>query len=138
VEALLNNNSGLVALTELPNDMQVIRKAAKSGNASALLGLEVFTRSITKAIGAFCWLIGGLDAIVFSGGIGEHDSRTREAVLRNLEDIGVTLDPTRNESQEEGVHPIHSAESRMPVFVVPSQEDLMIAIHVSRMAALGQ
>jgi acetate kinase len=138
VEALLNDNSGLVALTELPNDMQVIRKAAKSGNASALLGLEVFTRSITKAIGAFCWLIGGLDAIVFSGGIGEHDPRTREAVLRNLEDIGVTLDPTCNESQEEGVHPIHSAESRVLVFVVPSQEDLMIAIHVSRMAALGQ
>ncbi len=81
VESILNRGSGLAALSGLPNDMRLIRKAAAEGNPSAALALSVFTHSITKTIGGFCWLMGGLDALVFTGGIGEHDHLTRSEVL---------------------------------------------------------
>ena len=70
VETLLNHKAGMVALSGLPNDMRGVRKAAAAGSADARLALQIFTRSVRKAIGAFSWLLGGLDAIVFTGGIG--------------------------------------------------------------------
>ncbi len=111
VETLLNHASGMIALSGQPNDMQVVRKAAAAGDAEALLALKVFTRSITKAIGGFHWLLGGLDAIVFTGGIGQHDAETRAEVLA----------------------PCGSAAGTA-IVVLPAQEDLVIAVHVERMA----
>ena len=73
VETMLNHQAGMVALSGLPNDMRAVRKAAVAGNADARLAIEVFSRSVRKAIGAYAWLLGGLDAVVFTGGIGEHD-----------------------------------------------------------------
>ena len=88
VETILNHESGMIALTGMSNDVKALRRVATEGDALALLALKVFTRSITKAIGAFCWLLGGLDAIVFAGGIGEHDALTRLEILTGLEGIG--------------------------------------------------
>ena len=114
--------------------MKVIRKAASAGGPAALLALKIFTRSITKAIGGFCWLLGGLDAIVFTGGIGEHDAGTRAAVLADLKEVGIALNPDLNEKDDRELRRISSYESKVSVFVVPAQEDLIIAMHVSRMA----
>lgn len=132
-ESILNHSSGITALSNLENDMQVVRQAARSGDTGALLALSVFTRSITKAIGGFCWLLGGLDAIVFTGGIGEHDAATRSEVLSGLEEQGVALDSTLNTASVTGMHRINSPKSNVAIFVIPTQEDRMIAVHVSQM-----
>jgi len=120
----------MVALTGLPNDMKAVRKAAKEDNAQTKLALKVFTRGIRKAIGGFAWLMGGLDAIVFTGGIGEHDTETRAEVLSGSE---VSINSSLNEAKGDGVRRISASDSKTAVFAVPAQEDLVIALHVQRM-----
>jgi acetate kinase len=138
LESLLNRESGMVALSGLPNNVKDLRSAAAHGNRQAVLALTVFTRSITRAIGGFCWLLKGLDAIVFTGGIGEHDPLTRAEVLSHLEPLGVILDLTRNDTARnaapgESVAEISVPTSPTSVLVVPAQEDLMIALHIQQM-----
>jgi acetate kinase len=134
VEKMLNHKAGMVALTELPNDMKGMRKAAAEGNAAAVLALKVFTRSVRKAIGGFAWLLGGLDAIVFTGGIGEHDAATRAEAL---DGTGVMLNSSSNKAHSDSVRVISASESVTAVFAVPAQEDLVIALHVKRMSGIG-
>jgi acetate kinase len=134
VETLLNHSSGTSALADMPNDVKAIREAAASGNAEAQLALQVFTRSITKAIGGFQWLLGGLDTLVFTGGIGEHDARTRDEILVNLAPLGVDLAPNPLPAPIDGIQRISSSASRTQVLVVPAQEDRMIALHVLRLS----
>jgi acetate kinase len=130
VEKILNHSAGMVALTDLPNDMKAIRKAASDGNEAAILALKVFTRSIRKAIGGFAWLMGGLDAIVFTGGIGEHDAATRAEVLSESE---ASVNSSLNQAKVDGVYRISASDSKVAVFTAPAQEDLVIASHVKRM-----
>jgi acetate kinase len=139
VETLLNHKAGMVALSGQPNDMQEIRKASKQGSPDAQLALDVFTRSVRKAIGAFAWLLGGLDAVVFTGGIGEHDVQSRAEILRGLgDDCGVTLDTTANAAGGDKLRRVSSKDSRVAVWVVTAQEDRTIAVHVSQMEAAQQ
>src|SRR6202453_902019 len=98
VETILNHQAGMVALSGQPNDMRATRKAAEAGSADADLALKVFTRSVRKAIGAFAWLMGGLDAVVFTGGIGEHDGKSRTEILTGLESCGGVLEPAGKET----------------------------------------
>jgi acetate kinase len=129
VEHALNHDSGMVALTGLPNDMKAVREAAAGGNEAAVLALKVFTRSVQKAIGGFAWLMGGLDAIVFTGGIGEHDAASREEILAGSE---VPINYVRNRTPGAGIRRIDASESKTAVFAVTAQEDLVIALHVKR------
>jgi acetate kinase len=135
VEKLLNKRSGIASLSMMPNDVKAVRKAANGGNADATLALKVFTRSIAKTIGAFCWLLGGLDAIVFTGGIGEHDPQTPAEVLAGLAELGIELDATAAGQAGDGIRQISSSRSKIDVRIVPAQEDRMISIHVRKMAA---
>jgi acetate kinase len=129
VEHMLNHDAGMVALTGLPNDMKAVREAAAAGNDAAVLALKVFTRSIRKAIGSFAWLMGGLDAIVFTGGIGEHDAATRAEILVGSE---VLINSSLNDVKGTGVRRIEASESKTAIFAVTAQEDLVIALHVRR------
>jgi acetate kinase len=139
VETLLNHKAGMVALSGQPNDMRATRKAAKEGSADAQLALDVFTRSVRKAIGAFAWLLGGLDAVVFTGGIGEHDVQSRTEILRGLEyHCGVILDKEANEAGGDNLRRVSSPDSRVAVWVVTAQEDRTIAVHVGQMEAAQQ
>lgn len=133
IEKVFDGQAGMVAVSGLSNDMKVIRKAAGHGDANALLALQIFTRSITKAIGGFCWLMGGLDAVIFTGGIGEHDPFTRDEVLASLQGLGVSLDASLNEVKESGVRRVSTPKSRVAVYVIPAEEDLMIAQHVNQL-----
>jgi acetate kinase len=133
VETVLNHKSGMVALSGLPNDMRAVRKAAAGGNEDAALAIEVFTRSVRKAIGAFAWLLGGLDAVVFTGGIGEHDVQSRAEILSGLEPSGVMLDTAANQAGGDNLRRVSSAGSKVAVWVVTAQEDRMIAVHVGQM-----
>jgi acetate kinase len=134
VEKLLNHGSGIAALSEMPNDVRAVRSAAAGGKHEAELALKVFTRSVTKAIGGYSWLLGGLDAIVFAGGIGEHDLKTRSEILAGAAGLGVDLEKPEIQRTDSGIQRISTRTSRTEVFIVPSQEDLMIALHVERMA----
>ena len=134
VEAFLNKSSGMVALSGLENSMQVVRQAAAAGNIQATMALQVFVRSIRKMMGGLAWLLGGLDAIVFTGGIGEHDAATRSECLEELQAWGLGLDSQRNQAESNGLRHIDASDSKTDLLVVPSQEDLMIARHVARMA----
>jgi len=133
IEKLLNRQSGMVALSGMKNDVRAVRQAAADGDANAQLALEVFTRSIRKAIGSYAFLLGGLDAIFFAGGIGEHDPLTRAEVLDGLGEFGISLDIPANHHPGKGFQRIDDAHSRATVAIVPAEEDLMIALHVERM-----
>jgi acetate kinase len=133
VESMLNHQAGMVALSGLPNDMRAVRKAAAAGNTDARLAVDIFARSVRKAIGAFVWLLGGLDAVVFTGGIGEHDVQSRAEILSGLEPCGVLLDAAANEAGGDELRRVSAADSEVAVWVVTAQEDRMIAVHVGQM-----
>jgi acetate kinase len=134
LESMLNRKAGMVALSGLPNDMKVVREAAEKGDAGAGLALEIFTRNVKKVVGGFVALMGGVDAVVFAGGIGEHDARSRREVLGGLECLGISVDVALNAAEGDGLRRISASESQTAVFIVPAKEDLMIAMHVERMA----
>jgi acetate kinase len=134
LEALVNKKSGMVALSGMANDMKAVRKAAAGGDAKANLAVEVFVRSVRKAIGGFAFLLGGLEAVVFTGGIGEHDAATRREVLAGLEELGVELDESVNSATANGLRLVSAAGAKTAVYVVPAAEDRMIAWHVGQMA----
>jgi acetate kinase len=132
VEKMLNHEAGMVAISGMKNDVKAVREAAVKGDEQALLALKVFTRAVRKAIGAYAWLMGGLDALIFAGGIGEHDAMTRSEVLDGLEQLGFALDASTNGARAKGARRVDDGE-HVPVWVAPAEEDLMIALHVERM-----
>lgn len=138
VEKMLNREAGMVALSGLPNDMQGVREAAGRGDQRAELALKIFTRSVKKAIGGFIALMGGVDAIVFAGGIGEHDAWSRTEILDGMEALGIFVDSGLNSEAGQGVRRISASESKTAVLVIPAREDLMIAAHVNRMVQARQ
>jgi acetate kinase len=135
VERLLNFSSGIAALSGLPNDMRSTREAAAGGNQRARLAIDVFTRSARKAVGGYSWLMGGLDAIVFTGGIGEHDAQSRAEITSGLETLGVTMDATLNEAGNRNgdIRHIAASGSKTKILLIPAKEDWMIARHVEQM-----
>ncbi len=132
VEEMLNRKAGMVALSGMENDVKAVRAAAAKGEARARLALKVFTRSVTKALGSYWFLLGGLDAIVFAGGVGEHDAATRAEVLAGLEGMGIAMGAEVVLGGD--VRRLSAEDSATAVLVVPADEDGMIAVHVARMA----
>ena len=134
LEKMLNHDAGMVALSGMPNDMKAVREAAAGGDARARLAVEIFTRSVKKAVGGFMALLGGADAVVFAGGIGEHDARSRAEILSGLESFGISINSALNEAKGDAVRRVSASDSVPMVLVVPAKEDWMIAVHVDRMA----
>ena len=132
VEKMLNHQAGLAGLAGT-GDMRAVRKAADAGDARAGLAAKVFTRSVRKAIGSYLALLGGLDAVVFSGGIGEHDAASRTEILAGMEGLGIVL--SENADVGKGLRTVSAESSATTVYVIPAEEDLMIARHVARMSA---
>jgi acetate kinase len=134
LETMLNHDAGMVALSGLPNDMKTVREAAGKGDARATLAVEIFTRSVKKAMGGFMALMSGVDAVVFAGGIGEHDARSRAVILGGMENFGISINSEWNEAAGDAVRRLSASDSVAAVLVVPAKEDWMIAVHVDRMA----
>ena len=134
LEKMLNHDAGMVALSEMPNDMKAVREAAARGDAKAKLAVEIFTRSVKKAVGGFMTLMGGVDAVVFAGGIGEHDARSRMEILSGLQSFGISMNSERNLAGGDAIRRVNASDSQTAVYVVPAKEDWMIAVHVGRMA----
>jgi acetate kinase len=133
LEKMLNHDSGMVALSGMPNDMKTVREAEAKGDARAKLAVEIFTRSVKKAVGGFIALMGGVDAIVFAGGIGEHDARSRAEILGGMESFGISIISALNEGRGDALQRLSASDSVPMVLVVPAREDWMIAVHVDRM-----
>jgi len=126
IETLLNKTSGLTALSQGKRDMRELQAAADAGDRHARLALDVFCTSIRKTIGAYTAVLGGLDAIVFTGGIGEHSPQVRRKVCNGLEFLGARIDEQANLRNDKR---ISAVEARLGVFVFQSQEELQIARH---------
>lgn len=126
VSAMLNNESGLLGLSELSKDMRDLEKAAWEGDKRAIRTLNCFAYRARKYIGAYAASMGGLDLIVFTGGIGENSSKIRAMVCHRLEFLGVRIDIERN-SNMRGEGSIASNDSDVEVLIVPTNEELMIA-----------
>jgi acetate kinase len=137
LEKMLNHDAGMVALSGMPNDMKAVREAVARGDARAKLAVEIFTRSVKKAVGGFMALMGGVDAVVFAGGIGEHDARSRAEILGGLESFGISINSALNDAKGDAVRRVSASDSVPMVLVVPAKEDWMIAVHVDRMARSG-
>jgi acetate kinase len=131
VEAMLNHDAGLKALGG-SNDMRALRDA-ETTDPNARLALDIFCRSLVKTIAGLA-AVHRPSALVFTGGIGEHDPRTRAAIASGLWAFGVELDPSANDLPGTGLRRISPEDSRIALYVVPAEEDLMIARHVVRMA----
>jgi acetate kinase len=134
LEKMLNHDAGMVALSGMPNDMKAVREAAAKGDARAILAAEIFTRSVKKALGGFIALMGGIDAVVFAGGIGEHDARSRAEVVAGMQSLGISINSVLNEAASDAVRVVSASDSITKVLVVPTKEDWMIAMHVRGMA----
>jgi acetate kinase len=128
LERLVNKESGLKGLCGT-NDMREVIERMEAGDAAARTAFNVFDYRVRKYLGSYCTVLGHLDAVVFTGGIGEHAPQVREAVCAGLEEIfGITVDPKKNEGCAGGICPIHRDEARVAVLVVPTNEELEIAI----------
>jgi len=131
VDNLLNKQSGLLGLSGLSSDMRDIEAAMANGNAKAALAFDVFCYRARKYIGAYAAALGGLDALVFTAGIGENSPLVRERICQGLEFLGVQIDPELNSSAQRGERSIGSAEASALVLVIPTDEEWMIAKQTS-------
>jgi acetate kinase len=131
ISGLLYNESGLKGLSGLSNDMRTLEA---SDDPAARGAIEYFVARLKREIGGLAAMLGGVDALVFTGGIGEHSSRLREAVLTGCEWLGVTLDGKANQ-RHAGI--ISAASSRVTVFVLAVDEERIIAEHAARLAGFG-
>ena len=123
----LNKNSGLLGISGVSSDKRDVENAAQNGNKRAQLAEDMLNYQIKKYIGAYSAAMGGLDCIVFTGGIGENDCALREAVCDNMEYLGVALDPEKNKVRGLDINDISAENSRVKILVVCTNEELMIA-----------
>ncbi|WP_414661404.1 acetate/propionate family kinase [Horticoccus sp. 23ND18S-11] len=126
-ERQMTKESGLLGLSGVGNDLRDVRAAAQQGNARAQLALDVFVQSTRHWIGAFLVELGGCDALVFTAGIGENNPDLRAAICANLSDLGLVLDAAKNNAVRGTEGEISAATSRVKVFVIPANEELVVA-----------
>jgi acetate kinase len=124
---LVNKHSGLIGISGVSSDMREVTAAAKNGNERASLALNMFYYRIRKYIGAYTAVMGGVDVIVFTGGIGENSTLARAEIMKDFEFLGVDFDPAKNEQARGETALISTPSSRVKVLVVPTNEELVIA-----------
>jgi acetate kinase len=135
LEAVAAKRAGLKGVSGLSNDMRDLREAIKAGNKMARLAVDQFTWTVKKWIGAFVAELGGVDLLVFTGGIGENDIDSRAEICAGLDALGIVLDAERNKIRGDAV--ISAEGSPAMVRVIPPAEDLMIVNHVVRLMKAG-
>jgi acetate kinase len=127
IVARLNHASGLLGLSGVSRDTREIERAAREGNSRARLALEMFAYRARKYLGAYLAVLGGADAVLFGGGIGEHAPGVRRAILEGLEGLGIVLDGARNARIRGEIGRISADGSPIEAWVVPTDEESVIA-----------
>lgn len=124
---LINKHSGVLGISGVSSDMRDVEKAAEEGNLRAEIALKMYRYRLRKYIGSYAAAMGGVDILIFTGGIGENDWFTRQNVLENMEFMGIQMDIKTNENNRGKEVVISSSESKVKVLVVPTNEELVIA-----------
>ncbi|MBD2845117.1 acetate kinase [Paenibacillus sp. IB182496] len=127
VNSMLNKHSGLVAISGLSSDMREIEEAMAEGDRNARLAFDMYVYRLRKYIGAYTAVMDGVDALVFTAGIGENSSSLRAEVCKNLSYLGVKLDDAKNGMRTKKPREISAPDSRVRVLVIPTNEELLIA-----------
>jgi acetate kinase len=126
MNTVLNKKSGLAGVSGVSSDMRYIEEAAGQGHERAQLALDLFARGVVRYIGAYSAEMNGADAIIFTAGIGENGPAMREAICSKLGYLGLTLDTEANKQRGAEIC-ISTPDSRLKAFVIPTNEELMIA-----------
>ena len=135
MEDILNKKSGLLGVSGVSNDCRNIAQAAKDGNHRAELAMKILTNGIKKYIGSYVAEMNGIDALVFTAGIGENQVDIRRDVCRNMSYLGIEIDEAKNESFERGVpFNITKDGAKVQTWIIPTDEEYMIAIDTQRLA----
>ena len=135
VDTILNKKSGLFAIAGINSgDMRDIIGAAEGGNERAQLALKMFVRRVVKYIGSYFVLVGGAEAIVFTGGIGEYSVGIREEIIKGVESLGFKMDAEKNAAHfgKKGI--VSTDDSSVKIIVIPTNEELMIAKDTAELA----
>jgi acetate kinase len=127
VSELINKQSGVWGLSGISSDMREIEAAVAEGDERAILALSVYNYRIKKYIGAYAAVLGGVDILIFTGGVGENQWSTRRAVCTGMEYMGMKLDPEKNDGMRGEEMVISAPDSRVTIMVVPTDEEFMIA-----------
>ena len=134
IDAIMNKKSGVLGISGVSNDFRVIEEAAEEGNKRAQLALDMFHYKVRSTIGAYAAVMGGVDVIVFTAGIGENGIGNRDAICNGLEYLGTRLDRERNNVRGKETE-ISVEGSKVKIFVVPTNEEIMIARDTKRITA---
>jgi acetate kinase len=124
---LLNKRSGVLGVSGVSSDMRELGVAVKAGNERAILAMEMYNYRIKKYVGSYAAVLGGLDLLIFTGGVGENQASTRSEVCANMEFMGIKLDESKNIGLHGKEMVISAPDSKVTVMVVPTDEELMIA-----------
>ncbi|MCL2069022.1 MAG: acetate/propionate family kinase [Oscillospiraceae bacterium] len=126
MQDVLHKKSGILGISGLSSDEKMLEEAAANGHGRAQLALDVMAHSIKKIIGAYTFAMGGLDTIIFTGGI-ENSNVMRTLVCDGLDNLGITLDADANVRHNRAEHLISSKDSRVKIWIIPTNEELVIA-----------
>jgi len=129
---ILNKKSGVLGLSGVSSDFRDLDAAAKEGNYRAQLALDKFIYEVRKVIGAYAAAMGGVDAVVFTAGIGENSDGLREKIVSGLDYMGISIDPEKNKGCRKEAD-VSTADSKARVFIIPTNEELMIAMDTAEL-----
>ncbi len=132
VDNLMNKKSGVFGVSGVSSDFRDLTKASEEGNERAALAIDMFTYSVKKLIGAYAAAMGGVDAVVFTAGVGENDAASRAAIVDGLEFMGIKIDNEANKVRGKAVD-VSAADAAVKTLVIPTNEELMIAIDTERL-----
>lgn len=127
INNLINKKSGMLGVSGVSSDMRDLATAADSGNERAQLALDMYAYQVKKYIGAYAAVMNGVDIIIFTGGIGENDVRTRKAVMKDMEYLGIDFDFEKNKTSRGKDDVLTLEGSKVKVLVIPTNEELVIA-----------
>ncbi|UCE07587.1 MAG: acetate kinase [bacterium] len=127
LDKIFNKESGLLGISGISNDVRDLEEKAKNGIEKAQLALDIFAYKIKKYIGLYFAVLNGCDGIVFTGGIGENDALMRKRILEDLDNLGIRLDDAKNQAIVEKEGEIQADDSKIKVFVIPTNEEGAIA-----------
>ena len=133
LDNILNKKSGVLGISGVSSDFRDLEAAAEQGNARAQLALDKFMYEVKKDIGAYAAAMGGVDAIVFTAGVGENGPELREEVVSGLEYMGVKIDHEKNQTRGKEAD-VAADDSKVRIFVIPTNEELMIAQDTAALA----
>lgn len=134
VDNLLNKKSGVLGISEVSSDFRDIEDEAMKGNEKASLALDIFHYKIKTQIGSYIAALNGVDVIIFTAGVGENGPETREAILKDMEFFGIVLDKEKNKVRGK-IQEISAENSKVKVFVIPTNEELVIARETKKIIA---